>query len=90
MACFDLVFPSIGELVGGSLREHRHAHLLDRMRELGMKQEEYQWYLDLRKYGSVPHGGWGMGFDRWVCWVTGVGNVRDVVPFPRWRGNCRY
>lgn len=90
VACFDLVFPSIGELVGGSLREHRHAHLLDRMRELGMKQEEYQWYLDLRKYGSVPHGGWGMGFDRWVCWVTGVGNVRDVVPFPRWRGNCRY
>jgi asparaginyl-tRNA synthetase len=90
VACFDLVFPSIGELVGGSLREHRHDHLLSRMQELGMKEEEYQWYLDLRKYGSVPHGGWGMGFDRWVCWVTGVGNVRDVVPFPRWRGNCRY
>ena len=90
VACFDLVMPGIGELVGGSLREHRHEELVERIRQLGMKEEEYQWYLDLRKYGSAPHGGWGMGFDRWVCWVTGVGNVRDVVPFPRWRGNCHY
>jgi asparaginyl-tRNA synthetase len=90
VACFDLVMPGIGELIGGSLREYRHDELLKRMTDMGMKTEEYQWYLDLRKYGSVPHGGWGMGFDRWVCWVTGVGNVRDVVPFPRWRGNCQY
>jgi asparaginyl-tRNA synthetase len=61
------------------------------MKELGLNKDgEYNWYLDLRKYGSVPHGGWGMGWDRYVSWVTGVGNLRDVVAFPRWYGNCRY
>lgn len=90
VACFDLLFPGIGELVGGSLREHRYDELLARIRSAGLDEAAYQWYLDLRRYGSVPHGGWGMGWDRWVCWVTGVGNIRDVVPFPRWRGNCKY
>lgn len=88
--CFDLLLPGRGELAGGSLREHRLPQLTRAISEAGLDQEGYQWYLDLRRYGSVPHGGWGMGFDRWVCWITGIGNVRDVVPFPRWRGHCKY
>ncbi|WWD18545.1 asparagine-tRNA ligase [Kwoniella shandongensis] len=88
--CFDLLFPHLGEMAGGSLREHRLPNLISAIEKAGMKREEYDWYLDLRRYGSVPHGGWGMGWDRWVCWVTGVGNVRDVVPFPRWKGHCKY
>lgn len=89
--CFDLLIPQLGELIGGSLREHRLETLERKMKELGLNKDgEYNWYLDLRKYGSVPHGGWGMGWDRYVSWVTGVGNLRDVVAFPRWYGNCRY
>jgi len=88
--CFDLLLPGLGELAGGSLREHRLPQLSEAISEAGLDAEAYQWYLDLRRYGSIPHGGWGMGWDRWVCWVTGVGNVRDVVPFPRWRGHCKY
>ena len=90
VACFDLLFPGVGELAGGSLREHRLGPLLQAIRKAGLKEEEYGWYVDLRRYGSVPHGGWGMGWDRWVAWVTGEPNVRDVVAFPRWKGNCRY
>ncbi|KIR24966.1 asparagine-tRNA ligase [Cryptococcus deuterogattii LA55] len=88
--CFDLLFPHWGEMAGGSLREHRLTELTHVIEEMGMKKEEYGWYLDLRKYGSVPHGGWGMGWDRWVGWVTGMGNVRDVVPYARWKGHCKY
>lgn len=90
MECFDLLFPHWGEMAGGSLREHRLTELTHVIEEMGMKKEEYGWYLDLRKYGSVPHGGWGMGWDRWVGWVTGLGNVRDVVPYARWKGHCKY
>ena len=88
--CFDLLLPGIGELAGGSLREHRLSRLEQVISDAGLDTDQYEWYLDLRRYGSVPHGGWGMGWDRWICWLTGVGNVRDVVPFPRWKGHCKY
>ncbi|ORY25624.1 hypothetical protein BCR39DRAFT_498984 [Naematelia encephala] len=90
VAAFDLLIPGIGELIGGSLREYRLEQLMQSIERAGLNKEEYQWYLDLRRYGSVPHGGWGMGFDRWIMWVCGVGNVREVVPFPRWKGHCQY
>ncbi|WOO76735.1 putative asparagine--tRNA ligase, mitochondrial [Vanrija pseudolonga] len=90
VACFDLLFPGIGEMAGGSMREHNLDALRARMAASGLSEHEYDWYLDLRRFGSVPHGGWGMGWERWVCWVTGVGNVRDVVAFPRWAGSCRF
>ncbi|ORX33449.1 putative asparagine-tRNA ligase [Kockovaella imperatae] len=85
VACFDLLLPSLGEIAGGSLREHRLSHL-----EASLPSEEYAWYADLRRYGSIPHGGWGMGWDRWISWITGVDNVKDVVAFPRWVGHCKY
>ena len=88
--CFDLLLPGLGELAGGSLREHRLENLTREMQVAGLDVEQYQWYLDLRRYGSIPHGGWGMGWDRWICWLTGVRNIRDVVPFPRWKGHCKY
>lgn len=90
VACFDLLTPGIGELAGGSLREERLAQLIESIDKAQMKREDYEWYLDLRRYGSVKHGGWGMGFDRFMCWLTGIGNVRDVVAFPRWKGHCKY
>jgi asparaginyl-tRNA synthetase len=90
VACFDLLVPGMGELIGGSLREHRFDHLVEAVRRAGLDQEDYAWYLDLRRYGSIPHGGWGMGWERWLSWITGVSNVRDVVAFPRWMGHCKY
>ncbi|ORX61550.1 asparaginyl-tRNA synthetase [Hesseltinella vesiculosa] len=90
VACFDLLMPGIGELVGGSMREERHDVLLGKMKHAGMKMDDYQWYLDLRKYGSAPHGGYGIGFERLMLWLTGLDNVREVVPVPRWVGHCRY
>jgi asparaginyl-tRNA synthetase len=90
VACFDLLVPGIGELAGGSLREERLDRLIESIDKANMKREDYEWYLDLRRYGSVKHGGWGMGFDRFMCWLTGIGNVRDVVAFPRWKGHCKY
>ncbi|OCF45984.1 asparagine-tRNA ligase [Kwoniella heveanensis CBS 569] len=76
--------PKWGE---GIATEHEKCKAIE---NAGMNKEDYEWYLDLRRYGSVPHGGWGMGWERWVCWVTGVGNVRDVVGFARWKGHCKY
>lgn len=90
VACFDLLVPEIGELAGGSLREHRLPELERAVASAGLDPAAYDWYLDLRRYGSVPHGGWGMGWERWVCWVSGVANVREAVAFPRWIGHCRY
>lgn len=90
VSCFDLLFPEVGELAGGSMREHRLTHLEAVLEAHGLDKERYGWYLDLRRYGSVPHGGWGMGWDRWISWVTGVGNLRDVVAYPRWKGHCDY
>ena len=88
VACFDLLVPGLSELVGGSLREHRSKELLEAMKEKGVAGNNLDWYQDLRKYGSVPHGGFGLGFDRLLCYLAGVGNVRDIVAFPRWYGRC--
>jgi asparaginyl-tRNA synthetase len=89
VACFDLLVPEICELVGGSMREHRLSELLESMDEHGLTPDgSLQWYLDLRRYGSVPHGGFGLGFDRLLCYLSGVSNIRDVVSFPRWHKRC--
>lgn len=88
VACFDLLVPDLCELVGGSLREHRLADLRATMEAKDVKGEGLEWYQDLRRFGSVPHGGFGLGFDRLLCYLGGVGNVRDVVAFPRWYGRC--
>ncbi|KAI9485021.1 asparaginyl-tRNA synthetase [Zychaea mexicana] len=90
VACFDLLLPGIGELVGGSMREDREDVLESKMKAAGMDTEEYGWYLELRKYGSAPHGGYGIGFERFMLWLTGFENVREVVPVPRWVGHCKY
>ena len=84
----DILVPGIGELVGGSQREERYDVLLKRMNEAGIDVGEYSWYLDLRKYGSVPHSGFGLGFERLVQFVTGMGNIRDVIAFPRTPGSA--
>ena len=86
----DILFPGIGEIVGGSQREERLDFLLKRMEEMDIPAEEMQWYLDLRRYGSCPHAGFGLGFARLVLFVTGMGNIRDVVPFPRTPGNAEF
>lgn len=86
----DLLVPGIGELIGGSEREENYEKLLNKMKNLNMDIEEYSWYLDLRKYGSAPHSGYGLGFERMLMYVTGVKNIRDVLPFPRTPNNCDY
>ncbi len=83
VAAADLLVPGIGEIVGGSQREERLDVLQRRMKDLGMQEEGYEWYLDLRRYGGVKHAGFGLGFDRMVMYVTGMSNIRDVIPFPR-------
>ncbi|TAN55453.1 MAG: asparagine--tRNA ligase [Betaproteobacteria bacterium] len=90
VAAMDVLAPGIGEIIGGSQREERLAALDARMIEAGLDPEHYGWYRDLRRYGSVPHAGFGLGFERTVAYVTGLANVRDVIPFPRTPGNARY
>lgn len=87
VACLDLLVPGLAEIVGGSLREDRHDRLLERMQERKMDPSNYSWYLDLRKYGGAPHGGFGLGFDRYLQFMTGLGNIRDVSMIPRSLGN---
>ncbi|KAG2143075.1 hypothetical protein DEU56DRAFT_793379 [Suillus clintonianus] len=84
VACFDLLVPFIGELVGGSLREERSSHLVEAIQRHGLNEEEYRWYVDLRKYGSAPHGGYGLGFERLISWMSGIENVRECIAMPRW------
>ena len=79
----DVLVPRIGEIIGGSQREDRLDVLLDRLKQSGLDEDSYWWYLDLRRYGSVPHAGFGLGFERTVQFVTGIQNIRDVSPFPR-------
>ena len=86
----DLLVPGIGELCGASEREERHDVLLNRIHELGLNEKDYWWYLNLRKHGSVKHSGFGMGFDRFIMYVTGMQNIRDVLPFPRTPNNCEF
>lgn len=88
VAAMDCLVPGIGEIIGGSQREDDLETLEKRMEELGLKKEDYQFYLDLRKYGSVRHAGFGLGFERCVMYLTGMGNIRDVIPFPRTVNNC--
>ncbi|MBR0090812.1 MAG: asparagine--tRNA ligase, partial [Lachnospiraceae bacterium] len=88
VAAADLLVPGIGEIIGGSQREDDLEKLTKRMEELGMDLEEYAFYLDLRRYGSVRHAGFGLGFERCVMYLTGIGNIRDALPFPRTVGNC--
>ena len=88
VAAMDCLVPGIGEIIGGSQREDDLELLEKRMEELGLQKEDYQFYLDLRKYGSARHAGFGLGFERCVMYLTGMGNIRDVVPFPRTVNNC--
>ena len=88
VAAVDCLVPGIGEIIGGSQREDDYEKLAARMEELGMKTEDYQFYMDLRKYGSTRHAGFGLGFERCIMYLTGMGNIRDVVPFPRTVNNC--
>lgn len=86
--CFDLLLPDVCEVAGGSLREHSLEPLRTAMRKHGVAEEGMEWYVDLRRWGSVPHGGFGVGFDRLLAYLGGVGNIREVVAFPRWVGRC--
>ena len=90
VAAMDLLVPGIGEIIGGSQREDDLAKLEARITELGMKPEDYDFYLDLRKYGSTRHAGFGLGFERMVMYATGIANIRDVIPYPRTVGKCQY
>ena len=90
VAAVDLEVPGAGELMGGSQREEDFDKLLNRIRELGMKEEDFNWYLNLRKFGGCVHSGFGMGFERLIIYLTGVDNIRDVIPYPRTPGNCDY
>jgi asparaginyl-tRNA synthetase len=86
----DVLVPGVGEIIGGSQREHRLDILRERMREKGLSDESYWWYLDLRRFGTVPHAGFGMGLERVVQFVSGMGNIRDAIPFPRTPGNAEF
>jgi len=90
VAAFDLLAPGVGELVGGSQREERLPELEAKMAGAGLDAEDYAWYLDLRRYGSVPHAGYGLGFDRLVCYASGLENIRDAIPFPRFPGSASF
>lgn len=90
VAAMDVLVPGIGELIGGSEREERHDVLLDRIRKLGLDEQAYWWYLDLRKFGTTPHSGFGLGFERLLLLMTGMQNIRDVIPFPRYPGNAAF
>jgi len=87
---FDLLVPGIGELIGGSQREERLDVLKNKMKEFNLKEEDYWWYLDLRKYGTVPHAGYGLGFERLVCYVTAIDNIREAIAYPRYPGSADF
>ena len=86
----DLLAPGIGEIIGGSQREDNLALLEERMKESGLNPKDYEFYLDLRKYGSFPHSGFGLGFERMIMYITGISNIRDVIPFPRTPNNAEF
>ena len=90
VAAVDLLVPGVGELIGGSQREERLDVLKGRIEELGMREEDYSFYLDTRRYGTTPHAGFGLGFERLVMYLTGMQNIRDVLPFPRTTGSAEY
>lgn len=90
VAAMDLLVPGVGEIIGGSQREERLDVLAARLRELGLEEKDYSWYLDLRKYGGTKHAGYGLGFERAIMYLTGMGNIRDVIPYPRTVGNAEF
>ena len=90
VAAMDLLVPGVGEIIGGSQREERVDVLLDRMKECGLNEENYWWYVNLRRYGGTKHAGFGLGFERIVMYLTGVQNIRDVIPYPRTAGSAEY
>jgi asparaginyl-tRNA synthetase len=90
VAAMDVLVPGIGEVIGGAQREERLERLLDNMQRQGLKSEDYWWYVDLRRYGTVPHAGFGVGFERLLMFLTGVANIRDVIPFPRTPGHAEF
>jgi asparaginyl-tRNA synthetase len=90
VAAMDVLFPGIGEVIGGSQREERESVLRHRMEKAGISPAEMDWYLDLRRFGGAPHSGFGLGFERIVQFITGMGNIRDVIPFPRTPGNAEF
>jgi asparaginyl-tRNA synthetase len=90
VAAVDIIVPKIGEIIGGSQREERYDILYNRLLESGHDMESYDWYLDLRRFGTVPHSGFGLGFERLIRYITGIENIRDVIPFPRYPGNANY
>jgi len=90
VAAADVLVPKIGEMIGGSQREHRMDVLKMRCEEMGLDPRHVWWYLDLRRYGTMPHAGFGLGFERLLLFVTGLDNIRDVIPFPRWVGNSKF
>ena len=90
VACMDVLVPKIGEIIGGSQREERIDVLENKIKEFGLSPETYRWYLELRKYGSVPHAGFGLGFERLIQFATGLDNIRDVIPFPRYPGSADF
>jgi len=90
VGAMDILFPGIGEIVGGSQREERLDKLTQRMREMDIPEDELWWYLDTRKFGTAPHSGFGLGFERLMLFVTGMGNIRDVIPFPRTPDNAEF
>ena len=90
VAAMDLLVPGVGEIIGGSQREEREGELLGRMAEVGINPQDLWWYMDLRKYGTVPHAGFGVGFERLLMYLTGLSNIRDVIPFPRVPGHVEF
>ncbi|MDO5478456.1 MAG: asparagine--tRNA ligase [Clostridia bacterium] len=90
VAAMDMLVPGVGEIIGGSQREERIDILLERMAELGLEEEDYWWYVNLRRYGGTKHAGYGLGFERIIMYLTGVSNIRDVIPYPRTVGNAEY
>ncbi len=90
VGAMDVLVPRIGELIGGSAREERLDVLDRRIEECKLNTEDYDWYRDIRKYGSIPHCGFGLGFERLVMLATGIDNIRDVIPFPRWPGHAEF
>ena len=86
----DVLFPGIGEIIGGSEREENYEKLLTRVKEMGIHEEQVWWYLELRKFGTAPHSGFGLGFERLMLFVTGMGNIRDVIPFPRFPKSAEF
>ncbi|RMF60659.1 MAG: asparagine--tRNA ligase [Calditrichaeota bacterium] len=90
VAAMDLLFPGVGEIIGGSQREERYDYLENRIKEMGLNVDDYWWYLQLRKYGTVPHAGYGLGFARAMMYITGMENIRDVIPFPRTPRNAEF